>query len=295
MKDATLDSLLSRLTEQTLSFPASAQAALRVLDVIKDPNCAIPQAARQVQLEPMLAAKVVGMSNTVAFNRSGRAITSVQDGLQLIGLQTLKMLAVNVAMGRVSSSTRPAMRPYTTQLWNHSMQVGAIAYVLAKRTMAPMADAAMFAGSVHELSGFYLLTQIPESADADIANVLKTMLAPPAPPADDKAAAAQPSTLPVVERLSRPLLNAMRVPMPIIEAIQSTWYENMMLPAETLGDVLTLADMLAPVRSPFEGTVLQGKLLDREMLDQFVGKEELDGILQDSKETIDSLVGALRA
>ena len=58
--------------------------------------------------DDMLAAKAVAMSNTVAYNRSGRIVTSVQDALQLIGLQTLKMLAVNVAMGQMSASTGAA-------------------------------------------------------------------------------------------------------------------------------------------------------------------------------------------
>lgn len=289
MRDATLDKLVGRLTEQSLNFPTSAQAALRVLDAINDPDCAIADAARLVQLEPMLAAKAVGMSNTVAFNRSGRLVTSVQDALQLIGLQALKMLAVNVAMGRMSANLTAAQKPMATQLWDHSMQVGAIAHVLARQSMGHLADAAMFAGTVHELSGFYLLTQWPADANGEVADVVASLLQAPA-----TETSAQPSPQPIVEKLSRPLFNAMRIPTPIVEAIQSTWYENLSLPAETLGDMLALADMLAPVRSPFEGTLLQGRPLDRELLEQFVGKDELDAVLQDSQQMIDSLVGALR-
>ncbi|MGE0797528.1 MAG: HDOD domain-containing protein [Lautropia sp.] len=292
MRDSTLDELVGRLTEKSLNFPTSAQAALRVLDAINDPQCAIAGAARLVQLEPMLAAKAVAMSNTVAYNRSGRTVTSVQDALQLIGLQTLKMLAVNVAMGRMSASTGAAQRPIATQLWDHSMQVGAIAYVLSRQTMSHLADAAMFAGTVHELSGFYLLTLWPDGANGDIADIVTTLLHPRGAAA---GAGQDPPTHPLAEQFARPLLNAMRIPTPIIEAIQSTWYEDLSLPAETLGDTLMLADVLAPVRSPFEGTLLMGKPVDRLLLDRFVGKEELDAVLEESQETIKSLVGALRA
>jgi HD-like signal output (HDOD) protein len=292
MSDATIDGLVGRLTEKSLNFPTSAQAALRVIDAVNDPTCAIASAARLVQLEPMLAAKAVAMSNTVAFNRSGRAITSVQDALQLIGLQTLKMLAVNVAMGQMSANTRPAQRPVAQQLWDHSMQVGAIAFVLSRRTMNHLADAAMFAGTVHELSSFYLLTLWPESANGDVADTVTALLRPQAASAEGERGV---PVVPLAEQFARPILTAMRIPTPIIEAIQSTWYENLSLPAETLGDTLMLADVLAPVRSPFEGTLLMGKPVDRELLDSFAGKEELDAVLEESRETIDSLVKALRA
>ena len=292
MRDATLDNRVGRLTEKSLNFPTSAQAALRVLDAVNDPECAISNAARLVQLEPMLAAKAVAMSNTVAYNRSGRIVTSVQDALQLIGLQTLKMLAVNVAMGQMSASTGAAQRPIAKQLWDHSMQVGAIAYVLSRQTMSHLADAAIFAGTVHELSGFYLLTLWPESANGDIADIVATLLRPQGGNADTER---DPPAHPLAEQFGRPLLTAMRIPTPIIEAVQSTWYENLSLPAETLGDTLMLADVLAPVRSPFEGTLLMGKPVDRLLLDQFVEKEALDAVLEESQETIDSLVNALRS
>ena len=292
MKDPALDELVGRLTESSLNFPTSTQAALNVLDAINDPECGIASAARLVQLEPMLAAKAVAMSNTVPYNRSGRTITSVQEALQLIGLQVLKMLAVNVDMGKMTANIRAAQRPVAAQLWDHSMQVGATAYALARRTMGPMADAAMFAGTVHELSGFYLLTRWPEAAGEDIADVVATLLRRKA---DDADAEQIVPLHPFAEQLGRPLLNAMRIPTPIIEAIQSTWYEDLNLPAETLGHILMLADVLAPTRSPFEGTLLMGRPLDHELLESFVGKDELEAVLAESQETIGSLLGALRS
>ena len=292
MRDAALDELVGRLTESSLNFPTSTEAALHVIDAINDPECAISSAARLVQLEPMLAAKAVAMANTVAYNRSGRAVTSVQDALQLIGLQTLKMLAVNVAMGRMSANIGPAQRPVAAQLWDHSMQVGAIAYALSRQTMSHLADAAMFAGTVHELSGFYLLTRWPDSADGTVADVVAALLRPQGRSAEAEQGA---PVHPLSEQFARPLLTAMKIPTPIIEAIQSTWYEDLCLPAETLGHTLMLADVLAPVRSPFEGTLLMGEPVDRLLLDRFVGKEELDAVLEESQETIQSLLGALRS
>ena len=172
------------------------------------------------------------------------------------------------------------------------MQVGAIAYALSRQTMSHMADSAMFAGTVHELSGFYLLTRWPESANGDIADIVTALLRPGG--SNQEAEPVAPVN-PLAERFARPLLTAMRIPTPIIEAIQSTWYEDLRLPAETLGDTLMLADVLAPVRSPFEGTLLMGNPVDRLLLDQFVGKEELDAVLEESQETIKSLLGALRS
>lgn len=294
MSQLTLDDLVARIAQKTPTFPTSAQAALHVVDAINDPNCTIGSAARLVQLEPMLASKAVAMSNTVAYSRHGRTVTSVQDALQMIGLQTLKMLAVGVVMRQMSAGTAPAQRPIASQLWDHSMHVGALAFVIARRLSKQSPDAALFAGTVHELSGFYLLSLSADKLGAGATDVVRDLLRPVGPGERNPPEDAQQFD-PLAARFGRPLLQAMRIPVPIIEAVQTTWHAYLALPPQTLGDTLMLADTLSSVRSPFEGTFFTGPPADRDLLDSFVGKEELDATLEESKETIEALIGALRS
>ncbi len=293
MSHTTLDDLVARIAQKPPTFPTSAQAALRVVDAINDPDCTIGTATRLVQLEPMLASKTVAMSNTVAYSRHGRTVTSVHDALQLIGLQTLKMLAVSVVMRQMSSGVSASQRPLSMQLWDHSMQVGALAFVIARRLSKQSPDAAMFAGTVHELSGFYLLSLSPDKLGTEAADVVRELLKPVGT-GDRRSSDLEQRFEPLAARFGRPLLEAMRIPTPIIEAVQTTWHAHLALPPQTLGDTLMLADTLTAVRSPFEGTFFMGPPADRELIDVFVGKEELDATIEESKDTIRSLIGALK-
>ncbi len=61
-----------------LAFPTGAQVALRVMQALDNPDCQIEVAAKLVQAEPLLAARVVAMSNSVAFNRAAHLLAGCQ-------------------------------------------------------------------------------------------------------------------------------------------------------------------------------------------------------------------------
>jgi HD-like signal output (HDOD) protein len=58
------------------------------------PDCHIEAAAKLVQVEPLLAARVVAMSNAAAFNRSGREITDVRSAVMRLGFRAVRSLAM---------------------------------------------------------------------------------------------------------------------------------------------------------------------------------------------------------
>jgi hypothetical protein len=51
-----------------LTFPTSAKVALRVREVLDNPECALDEVVRLVKAEPLIAARVVALANSVAFN-----------------------------------------------------------------------------------------------------------------------------------------------------------------------------------------------------------------------------------
>ncbi len=273
-----------------LTFPTSSQVALSVIDAISAPDCSLANAARLIQLEPMLSAKVVALSNAVVYNRSGRTITSVQNAVQLIGLQMLKTLAIGVVMRQMASGAASGRGPLAARLWDHSVHVAALAYVIARRVTGQPADAAMFAGIIHELSGFCLLSLSQDVLGADDAESARRL------GANDRRDpfAAALSAESVAQRVGRPLLQAMRVPDPIIEAVAVTWQGRLALPPTTLGDTLMLAEALAPVRSPFEDAS-GAERADQAGIDAVISPETLVDLLEEAEALIRSLLGALNA
>ena len=54
-----------------------------VRQLFEDPDCQLEGAARMIQAEPVLSARVVAVANSVAFNRSGRTISNVRAAVTL--------------------------------------------------------------------------------------------------------------------------------------------------------------------------------------------------------------------
>ncbi|MDO9093258.1 MAG: HDOD domain-containing protein, partial [Rubrivivax sp.] len=56
--------MAAQVAQGELAFPTSAQVALKVRQALDDPECHIETAARLVQAEPLLSARVVAIANS---------------------------------------------------------------------------------------------------------------------------------------------------------------------------------------------------------------------------------------
>lgn len=276
-KREILHAIAAEAARGELVFPTHADVALRVQRAMDDPDCSVDQAARLIQAEPVLAARIVAMANSVAFNRSGRAITDVRLAVSRLGFRTVKSLATALAVRQMAVGvTLPAQRQLATQLWEHTAHVAALAHVIARRVTRQDPETALFAGLVHEVGGFYLLSKAkdyPGLLDGELDGWQ-----------DDGEA-----------EVGRAVLRALAVPEAVATAVDVYWQGYLALPPITLGDTLLLADDLAPVRSPLGLPAAEGEREDRTAaIDMVVGEDTLSAILKESAEEVESLTGALK-
>jgi HD-like signal output (HDOD) protein len=141
-------------------FSTHAELALRVQRLLDDPDCSIDQLSKLVAAEPILSARVVGIANSAAYNQSGRVITDVRNAVSRLGFSTLRVLTTAVVVRQMEGiSKNPAHRALAARLWEHTAHVAALARVIAQRVTHQNPDAAFFAGIVHEVGGFYLISR----------------------------------------------------------------------------------------------------------------------------------------
>ena len=108
----------------------------------------------------MLAARTVAIANSVACNRFGNDVPNVCAAVQRIGFRTLNALAAAVIVRQLDSQiTEALLRGKAGQLWKHSANVAALSQGIARRVTQVDPETAMFAGIVHEVNGFYLLSR----------------------------------------------------------------------------------------------------------------------------------------
>jgi HD-like signal output (HDOD) protein len=281
-RQEALKTIAAEAVRGELVFPTSAKVALRVRQLLDDPDCQLEAAARMVRAEPVLSARVVAIANSMAFNRSGHTITNVRAAVTRVGFRTIRALATAVVTRQMAGAQdQPGV---AAQLWEHTAHVAALAQVIARRITRQDPETAMFAGMIHEVGGFYLLSQannFPGLLDGSLTDRSDE---------DDETEGEFDGE----GEIGRAVLKALSVPEPVVAAIEVLWKGYLTYPPTTLGDTLLLADQLAPVKSP----LLQASGANREgmaaTIDMIVGEETLAGILKESTAEVNSLIHALQ-
>ena len=101
---AALDAVAAEAARGDMVFPTRVEVALQVRRVLDDPDCSIEQLSKLVAADPLLSAKVVGLSNSVAYNPGGRAYSDVRGALSRIGFNALRSLATAVVVRQMQES-----------------------------------------------------------------------------------------------------------------------------------------------------------------------------------------------
>lgn len=274
--EGALQTITTDAERGNMVFPTHAEIALRVRRLIDDPDCSIEQLSKLISAEPLLAARVVAIANSVAYNLSGRTSTDLRSAIARLGFNTLRTLATAIVVGQMASMAQtPAHRALAARLWEHTAHVAALARVIARRVTHQDPEAAFFAGIVHEVGGFYLIARagaFPGLLESDLEAWVGEREA----------------------QVGRCVLKALEVPEMVQEAAETLWGGFLAMPAESLGDTLLLADRLTPIESPLaelSGLGRKGMAVD---IDQQVEGEELSTILADSAEEVASLIAALK-
>lgn len=265
-----------------LVFPTNVHTSIKLQQALDDPDCGIESAAKLVLTEPLLSARVVAIANSVAYSRFGGGVTNVKTAVTILGFNTLRSIVAAVIIRQLTHAiTVPSLREMANQLWEHSAHVAALAHVISRRVSKVDAETALFAGIVHEVGGFYLLSRAEE-----FPALLEDMSSRPDDIVDELAES--PEAV-----IGRAVLNKLMVPKTVVSAVESLWYGMRVMPPETLGDTLLLANDLAAISSPLdtrsESTIQQ----DASEIDFAIGDGTLSSILEESDEEVRSLTSAL--
>ncbi|MFL6676552.1 MAG: HDOD domain-containing protein [Massilia sp.] len=259
-----------------ISFPTSVNAVLRLQLALEDPDCHVEDAIRLVLAEPQLAARTVALANTAAFNGgAGAPVTSVRAAVTRLGYRRLQALVAALIVRQFGSRiSDPLLRSKAAQLWEHTAYVAVLAQVFARRVTFVNADTALFAGIVHEVGGFYLLSRADE-----FPGLLE----------DD------PENWGALceDVVSREVMKKLAIPEPVAGAITQLRDGWLNMPPNTLLDTLLLANQYAPVPSPLGSDAPPLPHHQDSVLDFVLDEATLHDILREAGEAYNSMGDAL--
>jgi len=155
-------SLLAALKRELMQgdpvFPSSMQLALSLRQTLDRSDSSLPEVVRLLELEPVVAAKLLRLANSVLFNRYGREVCGLEQAVARLGLNAVRSVAMAIALEQLRGL--PLLAPYLVQAdaaWERCVTVAALARLLAGAATGVQPDEALLCGLVSELGTTYLL------------------------------------------------------------------------------------------------------------------------------------------
>lgn len=273
-----LEDIARDLSGEQVSFPTFLDITFQVRTALKDPNLTIDRLARLVEVEPLMSMKVVRMANSVAMNPSGRAIADVRNAITRIGMEAVRSVSFAVAMEQLLRSKNMApFEALSKRLWEHSMHVAALCRILARKSGGFSPDEAMFAGMVHDIGVFYLLSRIANFPEL-IAN-----------PTELNQLLVQWH-----DNIGHALLAAMGQTDALLAAVQEHETARSLVKIKTLSDLVYVANVLANVNNAWREPAFAIET-DLASFAALFGDEAIDDLLTESEAEVSSLKSALGA
>jgi len=271
-----LEDIAKDLSGNEINFPTFLDITFQVRTALKDPNLNVEQLAKLVGAEPLMSAKIIRMSNSVAMNPSGREIADVKSAIVRVGMEAVRTVSFAVAMEQLLKSKQ--MQPFegiSQRLWEHTSHVAALCRVLARRIAKINSDEAMFAGLVHDIGVFYLMSRAANFPEL----------------VNDK-----PELHALLvgwhDNIGHALLSALNLPESVLVAVQEHETDREITDLKSLSDVLYVANKIANRAASWRDPELDGEV-DTSMLESIFDAETLAGIVDESQEEVLSLKKAL--
>jgi len=275
-----LEHIAQDLSGAQVSFPTFLDVTFKVSAALKNPTLNIEQLATLVSAEPLISAKIIRMANSVVMNISARPVADVNSAIVRVGVEAVRTASFAVAMEQLIQSSQ--MQPFaelSRKLWDHSVHVAAVCRILTPKIASGVnADEAMFAGLVHDIGGFYLLSRaaaFPELVENKEA--LFDLL------------------LGWHTSIGHALLSALEQPEKILIAVQEHEQDREIGEEKTLSDMLFISNKIANTVSCWFNDSKHVSKHDSVRITQILDAEVLQNILEKTEEAILSLKQALGA
>ena len=154
---------LKRIQATIARMPSLSTTVVKVLETCNDPRASANQLKQVISLDPVLTGRVLRLINSAYF-ALGKPITSLTRAIIMLGVNTVKNLALSFAILKNMKGGGTFQCFSTDEFWLHCLGVGVVAKSLAaSRGLLPGEQEEYFvAGLLHDLGKLPLNKQFPD-------------------------------------------------------------------------------------------------------------------------------------
>lgn len=141
-------------------LPALAPVVQELVRSLGDESCKLDHIACQIELDPAIAAKTLWMANSSFYGLS-RQVQSIEQAIQVLGLNTVRTIAMTTGMIR-DVSMLASHQMDLAHFWRHSMATAVCARELGEVANVPVAMAYL-SGLLHDVGKLLLMLKFPDA------------------------------------------------------------------------------------------------------------------------------------
>ena len=140
---------LENLIHSSDNLPTLPGIALKILEAFQKPEPDVNEIAELLSTDPPLTAKVLKIVNSAFYSLSCK-ITSVQHAIKLLGISTIKNLALSFALVNRFQSNQTNFFDYV-QFWKNSLIGATASKVVTERIDSSLSSDAFFLGLLQDI------------------------------------------------------------------------------------------------------------------------------------------------
>jgi diguanylate cyclase (GGDEF)-like protein len=156
MDPLPMESLLKRLE----NLPTLPGIAFKILEAVKNEKTNLDELGRILSLDPPLSGKILGLINS-AFYALPVKVTSVSHAVKLLGLNTVKKVALGFSLLRLVKPNTENEFNYA-EFWRDSVMAAVVCRLLAKDVLPSMVEDGFTLGLLHEIGRLGLNQSMPK-------------------------------------------------------------------------------------------------------------------------------------
>lgn len=133
-------------------MPSLSTTVGKVLEICSRPDTAPNDLNKVISLDPVLTGQVLKLINSAYYSLVNK-VTSLTRAIIMLGLNTVKNLALSTAIIRCVGQTKKSKSLPIKDFWSHSIGVGVMAKLLATEQGVPLGEREEYfvAGLLHDL------------------------------------------------------------------------------------------------------------------------------------------------
>jgi len=174
--------LLEDLENDQLRLPSLPDVAIRVGRAMRDENTNARKLANVIQTDPAITTKLIRAANSPLY-AGVTPVDSCAAAIIRLGADTTHKLVLTFALRELFKTRSQVLKRQMQELWEHSVKVSAVCYVLARVSEQFNPEHALLAGLLHDIGCVAILSyaeHFPEVANDDLIlqQVMHDMRAP---------------------------------------------------------------------------------------------------------------------